>query len=360
MANETWTATRYTSDDAPALLELMRKVATDGDSTPEHIDWLTQRSPAGPAIGLVARESAGRLIGAALIVPVGVRLSGKPVVGGLALHPLIDPEYEGRGIPLDLMRKLDALAADESIAFSYAFPDDASFTTMVNQGGFSDVASLSLMIRPLHPERLAQKTTGSRVLARGASIARMVWRTPPAVQQRDVPGLIIDEVKDFDEPFALFWPRIQNRTPLIVVRDPAYLNWRCTNAPGREYAAFAARSEGKVRALSVLRAAQLGRFSAGLIVELVVEASGEGRAAGRLLIEHAGAHFRDLDLDMLATLSLRHTDEFRLFRASGFWMPPKFLEPHPLHFVVRSHAEEANAAYTLHNWFLTLGDSQVA
>ena len=93
---------------------------------------------------------------------------------------------------------------------------------------------------------------------------------------------------------------------------------------------------------------------------MIVEASGEGRAAGRLLIDHAGAYFHDQDLDMLATLSLRHTDEFRLFRASGFWMPPKFLEPHPLHFVVRSHAEEANAAYDLHNWFLTLGDSQIA
>ena len=153
--------------------------------------------------------------------------------------------------------------------------------------------------------------------------------------------------------------RVQHRAPLMVVRDSAYLNWRYANAPEREFAAFAARSEGKVRGISVLRAGSLGRFSAGLIVDLVVEASGEGRAAGRLLIDHAGAYFRDLDLDMLATLSLRHTDEFRLFRASGFWMPPRFMEPHPLHFVVRSHADEANAAYDLHNWFLTLGDSDV-
>ena len=111
--------------------------------------------------------------------------------------------------------------------------------------------------------------------------------------------------------------------------------------------------------MMLLRTAALGRLSAGLIVDLVVEASGEGRAAGSLLIEHAVEFFAEQDLDMLATLSLRHTDEFRLFRASGFWMPPKFLEPHPLHFVVQSHADEANAAYDLHNWFLTLGDSQV-
>jgi GNAT superfamily N-acetyltransferase len=359
--DETWTSTRYTSEDAPALLELMKKVSAEGEPTDAYLEWQTQRGPAGPAIGLVARDNTTeRLIAAAAIVPVGMKLSGKPVTAGLALHPLIDPEFEGRGIPLDLLRRLDALAADEKIAFSYAFPDDASFPVMANQGGFKEVASLSLLVRPLNTERLAMKTTGSRVLARTASIARMVWRTPPSVRQKEVPGLAIDDVTDFDEPFALFWPRVQHRTPLIVVRDSAYLNWRYTNVPGREYAAFAARSEGKVRALSVLRATQLGRFSAGLIVDLVVEASGEGRAAGRLLIDHAGAYFSDLDLDMLATLSLRHTDEFRLFSASGFRMRPKFLEPHPLHFVVRSHAEEANAAYDLHNWFLTLGDSQIA
>ena len=357
---ETWTSSRYSPDDTAACLDLMQKLSLQGEANGAFLDWQLQRGPAGPAIGMVAREPSGRLIAEAATVPVGVRLSGKSATAGLALNPLIDPDFEGRGVHLDLLRRLDAIAAEQNVAFSYAFPDDASLPILTKQGGFKEVASLSLLIRPLKPETLAMKTTGSRVIARTATIARMVWRTPPAVKQRDVPGLTIDQVTDFDEPFAVFWRRVQSRTPLIVERDSAYLNWRYIEAPGREYAAFAARSEGKVRAIIVLRATTLGRFSAGLIVDMIVEASGEGRAAGRLLIDHAGAHFHDQDLDMLATLSLRHTDEFRLFRASGFWMPPKFLEPHPLHFVVRSHAEEANAAYDLHNWFLTLGDSQIA
>ena len=361
-SDETWASTRYTPDDASACLELLRKLSPESDANGSFLDWQLQRGPAGPAVGMVARETAtGSLIAQAAMVPVGMRLSGKSATAGLALNPLIDPDYQGRGVPLDLLRKLDAIAAEENIAFSYAFPDDASLPVLVNHGGFKEIASLSLLIRPLKPEALAMKTTGSRVLARSASIARVVWRTPPpSVRQKDVPGLTIDPVTEFDEPFAVFWRRVQNRTPLIIERDSAYLNWRYGLVPGREYTVFAARSEGKVRALIVLREAPLGRLSAGLIVDMIVEASGEGRAAGRLLVEHAGVYFRDRDLDLLATLSLRHTDEFRLFRASGFWMPPKFLEPHPLHLVVRSHAEEANVAYDLHNWFLTLGDSQIA
>ena len=360
-SDETWTSSRYSHEDAAACLDLLRRVSPETDAGEAYLDWLLERGPAGPAIGVVAKDAAsGRLIGQAAMAPIGVRLSSNPATAGLALNPLIDADFQGRGVALDLLRRLDAIAAEENVAFSYAFPDDASLPVLVNQGGFKEIAALSLLIRPLRPERLAAKTTGSRVLARTTSIARSVWRMPaPSVRQKDVPGLTIDQVTDFDEPFAVFWNRVQGCAPLIVVRDSAYLNWRYLEAPGREYVAFAARSEGKVRATMVLRSGLLGRLSTGLIVDLIVEASGEGRAAGRLLIEHAGEYFRDQDLDMLATLSLRHTDEFRLFRASGFWMPPKFLEPHPLHLVVRSHAEEANTAYDLHNWFLTLGDSQL-
>ncbi len=357
---ETWTPDRYSADDASACIELFRRLSPETRVTERFVDWQLERGPAGPAIGMVAREpSMSRLIAQAAMTPVGMRLSGKSIVAGLTLNPMVDSDYQGRGVLLDLLRKLDATAAEEKVAFSYAFPDDTSLPVLVKQGGFKEVASLSLLIRPLKPETLAMKTTGSRVLARTATIARMVWRMPPPAKQRDVPGLTIDRVTEFDEPFAVFWRRVQGVAPLIVVRDSAFLNWRYIEAPDREYVAFAARSEGKVRGLIVLRAAPLGRFSAGLVVDFIVEASGEGRAAGRLLIDRAVAHFADQDLDLLATLSLRHTDEYRLFRASGFWLPPKFLEPHPLHFVVRSHAEEADAAYDLHNWFLTLGDSQI-
>jgi N-acetylglutamate synthase-like GNAT family acetyltransferase len=203
------------------------------------------------------------------------------------------------------------------------------------------------------------KTTGSRVLGRTASLARIVWRTPSISQQDQLPGLEIDEIDAFDEPFAIFWHRVQHRFPIMVVRDPAYLNWRFKGLATREYKVLEARSEGKIRAYIAMRVAALGRLSAGLIVDLMVETSGEGRAAGRLLIDRATAYFREQDLDLVAALALRHTDEFRLLRARGFWVSPRFLEPQSFRMVVRAHEEEASPshlAYRLRNWYLTLGD----
>jgi ribosomal protein S18 acetylase RimI-like enzyme len=174
-----------------------------------------------------------------------------------------------------------------------------------------------------------------------------------------VPGLEIEKVDSFDSTFVLFWDRVQHRFPVMVVRDPSYLNWRFAGVPTRKYTTFAAKSEDEIRGFIVLRDAPLGQFSAGLIAELVVEASAEGRAAGRLLIDKAYSYFEDQDLDMLASLALRHTDEFRLLRSRGFWVSPKFLEPRPFRLVVRCHDEErspSRLAYDLRNWFVTMGD----
>jgi len=362
---EGWISSRYSPEDAEDSMRLVREAYGDIDAAaPAHCEWRFQRSPAGAAIGTLAREpETGRLIGQAMIILVKVRLSGRVFMASLSLDPVTDPAYQGRGMVAGLLRDVCRLSTEESVAFTYGLPNQESYRTFVNAAGFRNVGSVPLLIRPLNPERLAMKTTGSRALAKTASVARRVWRAPAPVRwQKAVPGLEIEEVGSFGGSFAIFWERVQHRFPVMVIRDPTYLNWRFVDVPAREYATFAARSEGDIRGFIVLRAASLGRFSAGLIVDLMVEPSAEGRAAGRLLIDRACSYFEDRDLDIIASLALRHTDEFRLLRSRGFWQSPKFLEPRPFRLVVRCHDEErspSRLAYDLRNWFVTMGDCDV-
>ena len=357
-----WVSSRYSLEDARDSLELVRKTSGDIEAAaPAYQEWQCQRSPAGPAIATLAREAeTGRLIGQLATIPIRVRLSGRVRLASLSPNPVIDPTYQDPGVLASLLGDICALSAEEGIAFTYGFPSQVPYLTAMNKAGFRSIGAVPLLITPLNPGRLAMKTTHSRVLSETASIARRVWRTPTlAPQQKAVPGLEIEEVKSFDRSFAFFWDRVQDRYPIMVVRDPAYLNWRFVGMPTREYTTFAARSEGEIRGFTVLRVAPLGQFSAGLIVDLVVEASAEGRAAGRLLIDQAYSYLRDRDVDILASLALRHTDEFRLLRSRGFWVCPKFLEPRPYQLVVRCHDEErspSRLAYDLRNWFVTMGD----
>ena len=357
-----WISSRYSPDDAQDCLRLLRTIWGDSaPAAPAYQDWQCQRSPAGAAIATLAREvETGRVIGQAVAIPIHVRLSGKVRTAGLSLTPVSDPGYQNQEIFVGLLRDTCALSAEEGIAFSYGFPDRLSYSRFVNKAAFRDIGSVPLLIRPLDPQRLALKATHSLVLGKTASIARKVWRTPsPAPRQEGLPDLKIVEVDSFDDYFAVFWDRVQHRFPVMVVRDPAYLNWRFVDVPTREYTILAASSGGHVRGFIVLRVAPLGEFSAGLIVDLVVEASAEGRAAGRLLIDQAYSYSKDHDLDLVASLALRHTDEFRLLRSRGFWVCPKFLQPQPYRLVIRCHDEEASPsrlAYDLRNWFVTMGD----
>ena len=360
---EGWVSSRYSPKDAEDCLGLLAKVWGDSElASPAYHDWQCQRGPAGPAIATLARGvETGRLVGQAVTVPVNVRLSGKVRTAGLSLNPVVDPGYENGDIFVGLMRDVCAFSAEAGIAYSYGFPDQLAYSKFVNKAGFRDIGSVPLLIRPLNPERLALKTTHSAVVGKTASVARKIWRTPqPAASPQEGPaGLEIAQVGSFDDSFAIFWDRVQHRFPVMVVRDPAYLNWRFLNAPTREYMTLVARSDEQIRAFTVLRVAPLGPFSAGLIVDLVVEATAEGRLAGRLLIDQACSYSREHDLDLVASLALRHTDEFRLLRSRGFWACPKFLQPQPYRLVVRCHDEEASPsrlAYDLRNWFVTMGD----
>lgn len=365
-AEQRWVSSRYSPEDAEDSIGLMRGTYGDAEEAgPAHQEWHFQRGPAGAAVGTLARETeTGHLVGQVLTIPVKVRLSGKVFMASLSLDPVTDPAWQDRSMAAGLLKDVCRLLADEGMVFTYALPSQDSYWTFVNMARFRNIGSVPLLVRPLNPERLAMKATGSRVLSKTASVARRVWRTPaPVRRQEAVPGLEIAEVSSFGGSFAIFWDRIQHRFPVMVIRDPAYLNWRYVDVPGRPYVTFAAKSEGEIRGFIVLRAAPLGRFSAGLVADLIVEPSAEGRAAGRLLIDRAYSHFTEQDLDIVASLALRHADEFRLLRSRGFWPAPRFLEPRPFRLVVCCHDEErspSRLAYDLRNWYITMGDCDAA
>ncbi len=358
--SEGWVSLRYSPQDAEDTLELVRQ--TWGEIEPAdraYHEWQYRRSPAGPAIVSLAREEGtGRLIGQAVTIPARVGIAGESRVVNICLNVATLLEWRGRGVFSALLRDVSALSGEEGIAFTFAFPNEASYPSFVKRAGYRGIGSVPLLVRPLNPERLAYKRTGSRVLAKIASLGRLVWRPPAAAPREEGPTrLEIARVETFDDSFTAFWERVKGRFPVMVVRDAAYLNWRFVEVPLREYVSFAARSDGEVRGFIVLRVAPVGQLSSGLIVDLVVEPSEEGRTAGGRLIDEAYSYFRDHDLDILGSLALPHTEEFRLLRAKGLWVCPRRLEPQPFRLVVRCYDDAAShPAYDLKNWFITMGD----
>lgn len=360
MAEGGWSSVRYTAADAGDTLELVRTIWGEIEATdPAYHEWQYRRSPGGPAIVTVAREEQGeKLIGQAVTIPLRVGASARGHLANLTLNVATLPEWQGRGIFGRLLRDACDLSAKEGMAFTFALPNQSSYPVFLRTG-FADIGSAPLLIKPLNPQRLVRKATGNRLLGAAAWPASLIWHQPAAGRREGSGQAEIVRVEKFDDSFTAFWERVRNRFPVMIVRDAAYLNWRFVDIPIRKYVCFAARAEDEVRGFIALRVAPVASFDAGLVVDLLVEEGESGAEAGRRLIDEAFRYFRGHDLDMLGSLALAHTREFRLLREKGFWVCPKRLLPQPFPIVVRSHEGEGSPsylAYDLRNWFLTMGD----
>jgi hypothetical protein len=334
---EGWAFSRYTPDDAQDSLQLARSVwGEDASAHTADQEWQYQRSPAGAAIGALARETqTGRLIGQVITLPVRVMLSGRVRFASLCLHPAIDPAYEGGSMLSGLLDDVFALSVQERAVLTYGLPSQAGDWPTMEKAGLRNIGAVPLLLRPLNPERLATKTAHGHPPAKAASSPgasggqprRRSGRKPCPAWRSRRSTTSTARTRSSGEGSAPLpgYGRQRPHLPQLALRErPRARVQPSQRGPKARYGAI------------VLRVAPLGQFSAGLIVELVVEASAEGSAAGRLLIYRAYSSFKGQDLDLLANLALRLPDEQRLLRSMGFWVCPKFLELRPFRFFVRS------------------------
>lgn len=365
MAEQAWVSAPYGAEDAPSVLRLAHDVWGDVEvADAAYLDWQYQRNPAGNVIAQVAREGAGgRVVAQYVTVPVRVQVEGRTYTASIALNVATDAAYRGRGIFPALAEAVNRRSPAEGVAFSYAFPNEGSFPGFVKRFGFRHIGSAPLLLRLVNVERLVSRRSGRRwlgILARPAS--RFLARDLRSERRRGPPDFQVVRVERFGDEADEFWSRVGGREPVMIVRDASYLNWRFVDIPLREYVALEALADGAVVGLLVLRCAELREYAAGLIVDFLVEAGPRGVRAGERLLDEALAHFAEQDLDLLGSLALPHSVEYRLIRSRGFWRCPRWLEPQPFRLVARWHlAPETmpDTLYDVHKWLITMGDYDI-
>ena len=365
MAEQPWVSDPYGAEDAPSVLRLARDVWGDVEvADADYLEWQYERNPAGKVIAQLAREGAGgRVVAQYVTVPVRVQLAGHIYTASIALNVATDAPYRGRGIFPALAEAVNRRSTAEGVAFSYAFPNDDSFPGFVNRFGFRHIGSAPLLLRLVNVERLVSRRFGRRwlrILARPAS--RLLAPDLQSERRMVHPDVQVVRVERFGDEADEFWSRVGGREPVMIVRDASYLNWRFVDIPQRKYVALEALADGVVVGFLVLRCAELRGYAAGLIVDFLVEPGPRGARAGERLLDEALAHFAEHDLDLLGSLALPHSVEYRLIRSRGFWRCPRWLEPQPFRLVVRWHlAPDAmpDTLYDVHKWFITMGDYDI-
>jgi GNAT superfamily N-acetyltransferase len=139
------------------------------------LQWQYYDNPAGPPLGCNI-DDGGRLIGHLMGIPLNVRLHGAPAVVTLIMNVATHPDYRGRGLFLELVRRVGQMSAERGHVGVVGVANQQTERAYRTRLGFQNVAGLDA-----HVELLPQRIDMAAALA-GADFAHrwtdetLAWR----------------------------------------------------------------------------------------------------------------------------------------------------------------------------------------
>lgn len=357
---------RVENGDLKELLGLMSNEY--GEVDPAHVDyfnWYCRDNPAGQALVPIARDPAtGHIIGGFWLVALRARVEGESYKGSATVNIVVNPDYRRKQVAVSLLNYCVQLMQDSDFDFLSSFPNPR-MSHVVDQSLWERVGPQDLLFRPLNWSFLRQTPLGKWpfLTKAAATIANGVW--PFIFRPRSTSSyaskFTIEEETEFDGAFDKFWHRVQDKYPIMYVRDATFLRWRYMQNPRRTYTVLVARQAGDIIGYLVIRASKIRHFRAGFIADFLVEASERGDQAGQLLIAEATQRLQS-QVEVVVSMIHSHFHEAQLLHRQGFITCPRRLQPlRVLLFTkaTRDHDSLQPALKKLDSWFLQLADFDI-
>jgi len=362
-----WTTYRYEEGDESALLKLLA-LEYDGSDITElrFFRWQYEQNPAGRALIWVARDQeSGEMVGQLWVLPMRVQVHDQICMGSVIVNGVVHPRYRRQGIVSSLGKSVYADCPRRGIDFIYSMPSPASYHVDTIVFKNRELGRLPLLIRPLDWGALVAHRFGQtwlEHLARaGQRVLTGISEVSGLARDRTGHSLRIDEVARFDSDFDAFWARVGQKYPVALVRDAAWLNWRYKDIPTRDYRALAVYDGQSLVGYAVTRSSTFEGVRTGLIVDLLVEPTQQGKQAAQALVAEATSFFTQEGMHLAGCLMLPTSQEFQALRRQGYWVCPKRLEPQPFPFTMYIHSDKAPSSILqdLRCWHFTMGDYDV-
>lgn len=355
-----WKAIEYTPEYLPQILD-MTKEQYGEDNDISNVDFLQHEyfeNPAGDAlISLALDEQKRTVAGQYMIWPMWFQCGNLKVRSANSLNTLTEKRYRGQGIFTGLAEYTYQRAAEQKIGFCYGMPNPNSYPGFLKKLCFHELGSLPLYLRPLKPSAMVREFLKSHVLSVPAQLFDGCFAPKQEENHTDVQ--IVPITVENAGKMDIFWERVQNKYPILNIRDSSYLKFRYLDMPRRTYLPFLAVKNGEPVAWAVGRIMEVAGMQCGMLADFLF-AEHEETAAKKLLAEVL-CEFQKLGASLAGCLMLEHTEEVKILKKKGFFRCPKPMEPQPFPLVVRAFdpAYEKTGLFELQNWFFTMGDYDV-
>jgi hypothetical protein len=364
-----WKVVNYKPENLAETIEMTREYYGESwISDPGYLKWQYEDNPAGPALIQLARDGeTGQLAGQYVVLPMRFKAFNKTVNGILSLNTLTRQIYTGQGIFTGLAKTVYQDCAEQGFSFCYGFPNPNSYSGFTKKLGFTDLGCFPLLICPLNIKALVKKKMGP-LLASLALPIHLFYKVKEHPDDRyEVFPLTPFNLSDMNA----FWDTIQDKYPIMGIRDADYIRWRYFENPYRDYQLYGIQKKNSSELIGYIvgRCTEVEGISSGMVVDFLVAPSVPD--AGNFLINRLLRFFVDTNMDLAGSLMLPHTEESSILKANGFFTCPRFLEPQPFPVIYRrlspppgEGAVKANEEKScdndsflqLNHWFLTMGD----
>ena len=344
-------------DDKWSILRLSALHYGDKEQAKEgFFDWLYGGTPAGrPIVAVAEALASGEIVGFTWHLPFQVSLQGVEALCLMGCNALVHPDFRLKGIYLTLREMTFERVEDQ--LFTYGFPKPAAIYPH-GKAGMNRVTRIPLMVMPLDMHALAKSRISNSIVGLAMDVGwRVASRTilRPHRPSSGSYGIRISEHTTFDTSFDHFWEKVAGKYPIIIKRDRAFLNWRFCRLSFRSYQILSARAGSEMLGYAVLRCADISRVRTGLIMDLLVEESSRGEAAGLQLLAEAKGWFQRNGAALAGCLMLPHTQESTILQQAGFVNCPERFAPQTFALSAKSLSPHVTNEFLLEskNWFIT-------
>lgn len=341
----------YTPLDHQGVREVLE--ATYGTkATPAAIyDWWSL-GYAPEEHGFMVAESSGGIVGVQPMELFPYTDGGEALLGGMLTGVAVHPEFQRRGIFLDLVQACEAAAWQHGATFVTTMPNERSRPGFLKMG-YVDLGRRRLLMRLLQPGALG----GRKVPVVGhlggwmAGGLQGIWARAEAS-----PGIRVREVAAPGPGWERLFQGQAARYPgLLLNRSWRWLQWRYAMAPpGRQYRCFEAVAHGGDLMGAVVTTQEVrDGVTMAYVMDFAAARPGlTGALMGPVLdaLSAGGAH--------AVTAVVSSPALVETLRSAGFWEVPAWAPLKRFYSVVRFNPDQAvpERWMAIQGWHQSLGD----
>jgi hypothetical protein len=224
---------------------------------------------------------------------------------------------------------------ESGIALSYGFPNPNSFPTLTQNIGYHGIGRAQLMAFLHRPAALASTRAPAARFFEKWNIDRLLARLFHGMLQKK--GRLKMEVERRDSFSGLSLEGLRDQAELVVDTDTAWLNWRYTNVPRRQYRIIIAGKDHEPLGIAVYRVSLWENVKIGTLNELFVPAHPNPDAT-ESLVAHVVTECEQKGCAATFCLVTPSSRKEKMLRQLGFVAVPPRFEPQPFAVILQGHS----------------------